>query len=111
MKFNPKKIGAVLKYFRLKNNMRQEDVALKIDISAAYVGMIENGKRVPSLDVYVDLAEAVNAEVDLFMHEKGAVAQWERLEQFAERISKLEVAEQEQLFKMMDIYIQSCEKK
>ena len=44
-------IGSNIRKFRLMKKIRQEDLAEKAGLSTNYVGAIERGEKVPSLDI------------------------------------------------------------
>ena len=46
-------IGKYIRQYRIEKKMRQEDLAEKTDLSPNYVGMIERGEKIPSLETLV----------------------------------------------------------
>ncbi len=52
--------GKVLSAERIKQNLSQEELAEKIGSGNVYISLLENGKRQPSLNAVVLLAEALN---------------------------------------------------
>lgn len=52
---------------RAERGLRQQDVASFLGITTSYYGMIEQGSRIPHLDIAYKLAKFFNASVeDLF---------------------------------------------
>jgi len=49
-----------IREFRTAAGLTQERLAEKVDISPQYLSRLETGRRVPSLDVVAELAEALN---------------------------------------------------
>ena len=62
-------IGKYIREYRIKNHMRQEDLAEMIDLSAVYVGMLERGEKVASLETLVKIANALDVSADYLLCE------------------------------------------
>lgn len=58
------KIGRRLRKRRRMLGMTQEKLAKEIDVCASYVGLIERGKRIPSLETMVKLCRALRVRID-----------------------------------------------
>ena len=59
----PKILGKRVRRYRHKKGLTQEDVAFKVGISRAYMGYIEQGRNVPSLEVLQKVAKAIGAKL------------------------------------------------
>ena len=57
-------IGKNLRQCRLAKKMRQEDLAEKTNLSPNYIGMIERGEKVPKLETFVRIANALEVSAD-----------------------------------------------
>lgn len=60
-------IGTNLRKVRIQRKLRQEDVAEKADLSVNYVGAVERGERLPSLESFIALLNAVEASADIVL--------------------------------------------
>lgn len=58
-----------LKFFRIKENLRQEDLAEKVDLTDKYISDLERAKFSPSLETIEKLAHALNISADLLLKE------------------------------------------
>ena len=58
----PKVVGSKVRKFRKKVELTQEDVAYKVGISRAYMGYIEQGRNVPSLEVLEKIARVLKVK-------------------------------------------------
>lgn len=58
-----------LKYFRIKENLRQEDLAEKVDLTDKYISDLERAKFSPSLETIEKLAKALNISPDILIKE------------------------------------------
>lgn len=46
-------IGKNIRKFRLARKLRQEDLAEKTDLTTNYIGMVERGEKIPSLETFI----------------------------------------------------------
>ncbi len=58
-----KNIAIKLKEIRLKNNMSQGELSLEADCAKSYIGMIENGQKIPSIKLLTKLATALKIDI------------------------------------------------
>ena len=58
-------LGLALKYYRLKTGVKQKDLAKRVGASAAYLSLIESGKRVASIDLLEKIAEHLKVPIEL----------------------------------------------
>ncbi len=65
-------LGTQVRKVRLERGMRQEDLAIALGLSVAYVSLIERGRRNPPITTVLALAEALNANpTDLLVRDAG----------------------------------------
>ncbi len=57
-----KETGTIIKLYRLKSNLSQDQLVDKIDMSKAFLSEIERGIKMPSLLTIFRLAKALNVE-------------------------------------------------
>lgn len=60
-------IGKNLKDYRLAHKLRQEDIAEKTGLSVNYIGMIERGEKIPSLETFITLLNTLDASADIVL--------------------------------------------
>lgn len=63
-KLNYKLIGKRIKEIRKINNLTQEELAERADLSKVFIAYIEIGKRKPSLESIVKISQALNSSID-----------------------------------------------
>ena len=49
-------IGKNLRKYRLERKLRQEDLAERAGLSTVYIGMVERGEKVPSLETFITMS-------------------------------------------------------
>ena len=47
--------------------MRQEDLAEKADLSVNYIGMLERGEKIPSLETFITIANSLGVSADMLL--------------------------------------------
>lgn len=62
-------LGAKIRDFRLKRGYTQEQLAEEADCSNTFICYIEKGKKCVSLDMFIDLANALNVSADELLHD------------------------------------------
>ena len=57
-------VGRRIRTKRKEKKLRQEDLAEMVSLSTSYIGMIERGEKIPSLETFVYLANALDTPTD-----------------------------------------------
>ena len=69
-------LGKYIAYYRLKNNMTQEELAPLLQMSPATLAQYENGNVVPSFAVLEKIAERLNADICDFLAYRNEHLTW-----------------------------------
>lgn len=99
------KIGLNIHEARIKKSWRQEDLAEKVNKSVAYIGMIERGERIPKLETFINIINALDVSADEILSDVTNYGYKVRLSQYAERISRLDREDQEKLSEIADVFL------
>lgn len=63
----PKTLGKRIQKARKSRGLTQEDLAYKVGISRAYMGYIEQGRNMPSVEILEKIAKTLGVKIsDLF---------------------------------------------
>lgn len=57
-------VGLRIRRYRLERKITQEELAFQINTSAAYISNIEHGKKKPSLQKLIEIAEALGVTIN-----------------------------------------------
>lgn len=68
MKNEKYKIGAILREYRQKNHLTQEQLAEMIDITPGFLGQIERDETYPSIDNLTKLIRKLNIDANTIFH-------------------------------------------
>lgn len=64
MALENKKIGQRIQNIRNRRGLSQDELAVKANTSRKHISLVETGNRGPSVDLLVDLANALEVSVD-----------------------------------------------
>lgn len=60
-------IGKNIRKFREIKKLRQEDLAEKTDLTTNYIGMIERGEIIPSLETFINILNSLGVSADMVL--------------------------------------------
>ncbi len=60
-------IGKNIRNFREIKKLRQEDLAEKTDLTTNYIGMIERGEKIPSLETFINILNSLGVSADMVL--------------------------------------------
>lgn len=85
-------LGQNIRKYRTISGLRHEDLAEKCNCSNSHIGQVENARTIPSLDMVVTIANALNVTVDQLLIASIDRAELVYLREIEERIKKLPTA-------------------
>lgn len=62
-------IGKNVRKYRLMKKLRQEDLAEKAGLTTNYIGMVERGEKIPSLETFIKILNALGVSADMVLSE------------------------------------------
>ena len=60
-------IGKHISEFRHLRKLRQEDLAEITGLSTNYIGAVERGEKIPSLETFIDILNALSISADMVL--------------------------------------------
>lgn len=60
-------IGQKIREYRISRNLHQDQLAEKSGLSTNYIGMVERGEKIPSLETFLKIANALNVSADMLL--------------------------------------------
>lgn len=105
-----KTFGLNVRRLRVLQGLRQEDVAVACNCSASHIGQIENGRVKPSLEMTVNIANALGATTDQLLAHEFTRPEKIYLKEIAERIEKYPVDKRILACEGFKTYLDSLEK-
>ena len=98
-------IGKNIRKYRLMKKLRQEDLAEKADLSINYVGVIERGEKLPSLETLIVIINALEVSADMILADvidKGYTVKDSLL---AEKLDKLSAEDRTRIYDVVDAMV------
>lgn len=63
-------VGKNIKLFRINSNLKQKELAEKLDIEVSYLSSIENDKKEPSLSLLKKISKELDVPIAMFFWEE-----------------------------------------
>jgi transcriptional regulator with XRE-family HTH domain len=105
-----KSIGKRIQQCRESIGISQEKLAERVELSPNFISTIERGVKVPSLENFVKIANALNISSDLLLSDVLSKGYTVKASRFAEQIEQLSHEEQQQVFTVVEAMIKNSKK-
>ncbi len=100
-----KSIGKKISKRRKELGLTQETLAEKIGLSVSYIGAIERGEKVPSLPVFIDIANVLEISSDLLLVDVLEVRNEIVASELSKQIANLPKTEQRRILNVVKAII------
>lgn len=98
-------IGKNIRTFRNAKHLRQEDLAERAELSSNYVGMVERGEKIPSLESFIKIVNALEVSADMILTEVVTTGYTVKNSMLNEKLAKLPAKERAKIYEVIDIMI------
>lgn len=98
-------IGKNIRMFRLAKKLRQEDLAEKTGLSANYVGMVERGEKIPSLETFIKIINALGVSSDMILNDVIDTGYEVKNSLLNDKLSKLSADDRDKIYDVIDTMI------
>ena len=98
-------IGKNIRKYRLAKKLRQEDLAEKAGLSANYIGMVERGEKIQSLETFITILNALDVSADMVLADVVSTGYIVKNSMLNEKLSKLSNDDREKIYEVIDILI------
>ena len=100
-------IGRNIRHYRLKKKLRQEDLAEKAGLSTNYVGALERGEKVPSLETFIVLLNALGVSADMILSDVIETGYIVKESLFSQKLEKLNAEDKRKIYDVVDTMIKN----
>lgn len=104
-------IGQNIKEKRLAKSWKQCTLAEKVDLTTSYVGMIERGEKIPKLETFIHITNALDSTSDEILEGVLNRGYEIRMSEYIKRIQNLPKEEQNKIFEVLDVMLKYSHKK
>ena len=102
---NTSSIGKRIRKYREAKGWRQEDFAERIGLSVTYTGMIERGEKVPKLETFITIANALEVSADLLLADVLSTGYNIKSSEMTDALSDLSSSERERIYSVVNTMI------
>lgn len=95
-------IGRNIRRYRLMKKLRQEDLAEKADLSINYIGAIERGEKIPSLETLLVIINALGVSADMILADVVDAGYHIKESLLAEKLEKISHADRIKIYDVID---------
>ena len=99
-------MGDRIKEARKNRKLTQEQLAERLDVSVEFVGQIERGLKLPSIQVFAKLIEVLNVSADYLLRDSVSTGQLFGENALGRKIENLKPKQRIALEALIDTYIQ-----
>lgn len=95
-------IGKNIRKYRLMKKLRQEDLAEKAELSINYVGAIERGEKIPSLETLLVIINALGVSADMILVDVIDNGYLVKESLLSEKLDKLSADDRAKIYDVID---------
>lgn len=100
-------IGRNIRRYRLKKKLRQEDLAELAGLSINYVGAVERGEKIPSLETLIVLINALDVSADMVLSDVVSVGYTVKESLLSEKLDKLDPEDRRKIYDVIDTMVKN----
>lgn len=98
-------IGKNIRKYRLMKKLRQEDLAEKAGLTANYIGMVERGKKIPSLETFIKILNTLGISADMVLSDVLDNGYTIKNSMLNEKLEKLAPEDRNRIYEVIDTMI------
>ena len=98
-------IGKHISEFRHLRKLRQEDLAEITGLITNYIGAVERGEKIPSLETFIDILNALSISADMVLSDVLQEGYQVKATKLSDQIKDLPVKDQKRIFDVIETLI------
>ncbi len=103
------KIGQAIRKCRNEQHMSIEDLAFKAELSKNYMGMVERGERIPSLESLLKIINALEVSADEVLCDVIDHGFKVKTTKLSEKLEKVSPKKQQLIYDLIDLVLKDTE--
>ena len=92
--------------FRLEKKLRQEDLAERSGLSANYDGMVDRGEKIPSLETFIGIINALGVSADMVLTDVVETGYLVKSSMLLDQLEHLSAEDREKIYDVIETMIQ-----
>ena len=89
----------------MRGNYRQEDLAEKTDLTTNYIGMVERGEKIPSLETFIKIVNALGVSSDMVLTDVLETGYTVKNSMLNEKLEKLAPEDRNRIYEVIDTLV------
>ena len=102
-------LGKRIRESRISKGYTQQDLADRAEISVVYISEIERGTKMPSLNIFVKLIEALGISADYILREELTSGKKYIYDELTERLKDLTPKQRKTAADILDAYLRNLD--
>ena len=98
-------IGKNIRKYRLAKKLRQEDLAEATGLSTNYIGMVERGDKIPSLESFIAILNTLDVSADMVLCDVVKAGYAVKNSLLDDKLKKLSDEDKERIYAVIDTLI------
>ena len=98
-------IGKNIRKYRLMKKLRQEDLAEKAGLTANYIGMVERGEKIPSLETFRKILNTLGVSADMVLSDVLDNGYTVKNSMLNDKLEKLAPEDRNRIYEVIDTMI------
>ena len=98
-------IGKNIRKYRIAKKLSQGDLARMTGLSTTYIGMLERGEKIASLETFISILNALEVSADMVLAEVVKVGYTVKNSLFNEMLSDLTDEDRDRLYDVVNTFI------
>lgn len=98
-------IGKHISEFRHLRKLRQEDLAEITGLSTNYIGAVERGEKIPSLETFIDILNALSVSADMVLSDVLQEGYQVKATKLSDQMKDLPVKDQKRIFDVIEVLL------
>ena len=98
-------IGRNIRKYRQAKKLRQEDLAEQVGLSTNYIGALERGEKIPSLETLVEILNVLGVSADMVLCDVLRMGYEVKNSLLGEKLEKLLPEDRAKIYDVIDVLI------
>ncbi len=103
-------IGKRIRFYREARKWSQEVFAERLGLSLTYVGMLERGEKLPSLETFIKIANTLGVSADLLLADVLDTGYTVKSSELTKKLDGLGAEEREKIYDVVETMIGHAKK-
>lgn len=102
---NLSSIGKHIREARIRKSWNQDKLAEETELSSAYIGMIERGEKIPKLETFIKIINALEISADVILQDVLISGYKVRMSRYFDQMEKLSNEKKSQIMDVVEVML------